>query len=212
MSIVLEGLTKRYDGHPVVNNVSLEVGDGEFFVLLGSSGSGKTTILSLIAGLTEVDAGRILLHGRDVTYLPSQQRKVGFVFQNYALFQYMTVAENIEFGLAIRKTPVAERRRRRDELLELVGLAGLGARMPRQLSGGQQQRVALARALAYQPDVLLLDEPLGALDAKIRVELRRSLRAIQHQLGIATILVTHDQEEAFDLADRIGVMSFGRLL
>ena len=212
MSIVLEGLTKRYDGHPVVNNVSLEVGDGEFFVLLGSSGSGKTTILSLIAGLTEVDGGRILLHGRDVTYLPSQQRKVGFVFQNYALFQYMTVAENIEFGLAIRKTPSAERRRRRDELLELVGLAGLGIRMPRQLSGGQQQRVALARALAYQPDVLLLDEPLGALDAKIRVELRRSLRAIQHQLGIATILVTHDQEEAFDLADRIGVMSFGRLL
>jgi sulfate transport system ATP-binding protein len=212
MSIILEGLTKRYDGHPVVNNVSLEVGDGEFFVLLGSSGSGKTTILSLIAGLAEVDAGRVLLHGRDVTYLPTQQRKVGFVFQNYALFQYMTVAENIEFGLGIRKVEKPERRRRRDELLEMVGLSGLGERMPRQLSGGQQQRVALARALAYQPDVLLLDEPLGALDAKIRVELRRSLKAIQHQLGIATILVTHDQEEAFDLADRIGVMSFGRLL
>ena len=212
MSIVLEGLTKRYDGHPVVNNVSLEVGDGEFFVLLGSSGSGKTTILSLIAGLTEVDAGRVLLHGRDVTYLPTQQRKVGFVFQNYALFQYMTVAENIEFGLDIRKVEKSERRRRRDELLELVGLSGLGERMPRQLSGGQQQRVALARALAYQPDVLLLDEPLGALDAKIRVELRRSLKTIQRRLGIATILVTHDQEEAFDLADRIGVMSFGRLL
>jgi len=212
MSIILEGLTKRYEGHPVVNNVSLEVGDGEFFVLLGSSGSGKTTILSLIAGLTEVDAGRVLLHGRDVTYIPTQQRKVGFVFQNYALFQYMTVAENIEFGLGIRKVEKTERRRRRDELLELVGLSGLGERMPRQLSGGQQQRVALARALAYQPDVLLLDEPLGALDAKIRIELRRSLKAIQRRLGIATILVTHDQEEAFDLADRIGVMSFGRLL
>ena len=212
MSIILEQLTKRYDGHPVVNNVSLEVSDGEFFVLLGSSGSGKTTILSLIAGLTGVDHGRVLLHGRDVTYLPTQQRRVGFVFQNYALFQYMTVAENVEFGLSIRKTPAAERRQRRDELLDLVGLAGLGNRMPRQLSGGQQQRVALARALAYQPDVLLLDEPLGALDAKIRVELRRTLKAIQRKLGIATILVTHDQEEAFDLADRIGVMSFGRLL
>ncbi len=212
MSIILEQLTKRYDGHPVVNNVSLEVSDGEFFVLLGSSGSGKTTILSLIAGLTGVDQGRVLLHGRDVTYLPTQQRRVGFVFQNYALFQYMTVAENVEFGLSIRKTPAAERRQRRDELLDLVGLAGLGGRMPRQLSGGQQQRVALARALAYQPEVLLLDEPLGALDAKIRVDLRRTLRAIQRKLGIAAILVTHDQEEAFDLADRIGVMSFGRLL
>jgi sulfate transport system ATP-binding protein len=212
MSILLEQLTKRYDGHPVVNNVSLEVRDGEFFVLLGSSGSGKTTILNLIAGLIGVDQGKILLHGRDVTHLPTQQRRVGFVFQNYALFQYMTVAENIEFGLSIRKTPAPERRRRRDELLELVGLAGLGERMPRQISGGQQQRVALARALAHQPDVLLLDEPLGALDAKIRTELRRTLRAIQRKLGIATILVTHDQEEAFDLADRIGVMSFGRLV
>jgi sulfate transport system ATP-binding protein len=212
MSILLENLTKRYDGHPVVNNVSLEIGDGEFFVLLGSSGSGKTTVLSLIAGLTTTDSGRILLHGRDVTYLPTQQRRVGFVFQNYALFQYMNIAENIEFGLRIRKVAAPERRRKRDELLELVGLAGLGNRMPRQLSGGQQQRVALARALAYGPDVLLLDEPLGALDAKIRIELRRNLKSIQRKLGIATIFVTHDQEEAFDLADRVGVMSFGRLL
>jgi sulfate transport system ATP-binding protein len=212
MSILLEQLTKRYDGHPVVNNVSLEVSDGEFFVLLGSSGSGKTTILSLIAGLTAVDEGRVLLKGRDVTYLPTQQRRVGFVFQNYALFQYMSVADNVEFGLSIRKVPAANRRQRRDELLELVGLAGLGSRMPRQLSGGQQQRVALARALAYQPDVLLLDEPLGALDAKIRSELRRNLKSIQRKLGITTILVTHDQDEAFDMADRIGVMSFGRLL
>jgi len=212
MSIILEQLTKRYEGHPVVNNVSLEIADGEFFVLLGSSGSGKTTILNLIAGLTELDHGRILLHGRDVTHLPTQQRRVGYVFQNYALFQYMTVGENIEFGLTVKKVPKAERHRRRDELLDLVGLSGLANRMPRQLSGGQQQRVALARALASQPDVLLLDEPLGALDAKIRVELRRSLKAIQRKLGITTILVTHDQEEAFDLADRIGVMSYGRLL
>lgn len=212
MSIILDQLTKRYDEHPVVNNLSLEVGDGEFFVLLGSSGSGKTTVLSLIAGLTAADQGRVILHGRDVTMLPTQERRVGFVFQNYALFQYMNVAENVEFGLKIRKVPPAERRRRRDELLEMVGLAGLGGRMPRQLSGGQQQRVALARALAYQPDVLLLDEPLGALDAKIRVELRRNLKAIQRKLGVTTIFVTHDQEEAFDLADRIGVMNFGRLL
>ena len=212
MSIVLEQLTKRYDGHPVVNNVSLEVGDGEFFVLLGSSGSGKTTILNLIAGLFPVDQGRILLHGREVTFLTPQKRRVGFVFQNYALFQSMTVAENVEFGLSIRKVPSEDRRRRRDEILELVGLAGLGNRRPAQLSGGQQQRVALARALVYQPDVLLLDEPLGALDAKIRIELRRNLKVIQRKLGIATIFVTHDQEEAFDLADRIGVMSFGRLL
>ncbi|MBE0410179.1 MAG: ATP-binding cassette domain-containing protein [Anaerolineales bacterium] len=212
MSIVLEHLTKRYDGHPVVNNVSLEIKDGEFFVLLGSSGSGKTTILNLIAGLTGLDQGRILLHGRDVTHIPTQQRKVGFVFQNYALFQHMTVAENIEFGLTIHKVPKAKRQARKDELLDLVGLSGLGERMPRQLSGGQQQRVALARALAFEPDVLLLDEPLGALDAKIRHGLRRSLKGVQRKLGIASILVTHDQEEAFDLADRIGVMSFGRLL
>ncbi|OQY93382.1 MAG: hypothetical protein B6D39_03035 [Anaerolineae bacterium UTCFX2] len=212
MSIVLEQLTKRYDGYPVVNNVSLEVKDGEFFVLLGSSGSGKSTILNLIAGLTSADHGQIILHNRNVTHLPTQKRRVGFVFQNYALFQYMTVAENVEFGLTIQKVASLERQKRRDEALELVGLAGLGNRMPRQLSGGQQQRVALARALVYGPDVLLLDEPLGALDAKIRIDLRRNLRSIQRQLGITTIFVTHDQEEAFDLADRIGVMSFGRLI
>ncbi|MBK9049346.1 MAG: ABC transporter ATP-binding protein [Chloroflexi bacterium] len=212
MSIILEKLTKRYDGYPVVNNVSLEIADGEFFVLLGSSGSGKTTILGMIAGLVGIDQGRILLHGRDVTYLPTQQRNVGFVFQNYALFQHMTVAENIEFGLRVRKVSAAARRQRRDELLELVGLSGLGNRLPRQISGGQQQRVALARALSHRPDVLLLDEPLGALDAKIRTELRRTLKTIQQELKVTTILVTHDQEEAFELADRAGVMSFGRLL
>jgi sulfate transport system ATP-binding protein len=212
MSIVLENVSKRYGEQTVVNNVSLEIKDGEFFVLLGSSGSGKTTVLNIIAGLASADEGRVLLHGREVTDLPTQKRNVGFVFQNYALFEYMTIAENIEFGLQIRKVPKKERQMKRDELLELVGLVGLGERMPRQLSGGQQQRVALARALALEPDVLLLDEPLGALDAKIRIELRRSLKAIQQQLGVATILVTHDQEEAFDLADRIGVMSYGRLI
>jgi len=212
MSIVLEQLTKRYEGHPVVNHVSLEIANGEFFVLLGPSGSGKSTVLRMIAGLAEIDEGRIRLNELDVTRMPPQQRGVGFVFQHYALFRHMTVAENVEFALSIRKIPSGERRRRRDELLELVGLAGLGNRMPSQLSGGQQQRVALARALARRPEVLLLDEPFGALDAKIRTDLRRALRNIQHELGITTIFVTHDQEEALELADRIGVMNFGRLL
>jgi len=212
MSIVLEELTKRYAGHPVVNGVSLEVADGELFVLLGSSGSGKSTLLRMIAGLSEIDAGRVLLHGRDVTGLPPAKRGVGFVFQSYALFRGMSVAENVEFALSIRGVARAERRRRRDELLELVGLAGLGGRMPRQLSGGQQQRVALARALAHRPEVLLLDEPFGALDAKVRLELRRTIREIQRELGITTVFVTHDQEEAFELADRLAVLSFGRLL
>jgi sulfate transport system ATP-binding protein len=212
MSILLEGISKRYAQQTVVNNISLEVKNGEFFVLLGSSGSGKTTVLNIIAGLVNADEGQISLHGRDVTHLPTQKRNVGFVFQNYALFEYMTVGENIEFGLQIRKVAKKERQIKRDELLELVGLVGLSERMPKQLSGGQQQRVALARALALEPDVLLLDEPLGALDAKIRADLRRSLKTIQQQLGVAAILVTHDQEEAFDLADRIGIMSYGRLV
>jgi sulfate transport system ATP-binding protein len=212
MSIVLEQLTKRYEGHPVVNRVSLEVADGEFFVLIGPSGSGKSTVLRMIAGLNSVDQGRVLLQGRDVTNSPAQTRGVGFVFQHYALFGHMSVADNIEFALRVRHVPFVDRRRRRDELLEIVGLAGLGRRMPSQLSGGQQQRVALARALAHRPEVLLLDEPFGALDAKIRVELRRALREIQTDLGITTIFVTHDQEEAFELGDRLGVMNFGRLL
>ncbi|MBM3317456.1 MAG: ATP-binding cassette domain-containing protein [Candidatus Eisenbacteria bacterium] len=212
MAIVLDHLNKCFGSHCVVNNVSLEVRDGELFVLLGPSGSGKSTVLRMIAGLLEIDAGRILLHGSDVTGVSPQRRGVGFVFQHYALFRHLTVAANIEFALRIRKTPAAERRRRRDELLELVGLVGLEKRLPHQLSGGQQQRVALARALAHQPSVLLLDEPFGALDAKIRAELRRFLRRIQSELGVTTIFVTHDQEEGFELADRMGVMNYGRLL
>jgi sulfate transport system ATP-binding protein len=212
MSIRVEQLVKRYDGHAVVNNVTLEVADGEFFVLLGPSGSGKSTVLRIVAGLAEADGGRVLLHGRDVTGMPPQARGIGFVFQSYALFRHMSVAENIEFALRVRRVPAAERRRRRDEMLEVVGLAGLGGRLPQQLSGGQQQRVALARALAHRPELLLLDEPFGALDARIRAELRRTVRGIQRETGITTIFVTHDQEEAFELADRIGVMNFGRLL
>lgn len=212
MSIVLEQLTKRYDGYPVVNRFSLELANGELFVLTGPSGSGKSTVLRMIAGLNTVNEGRVILYGRDVTSLPPQERGVGFVFQHYALFPHMSVAENIEFALQVRKVPANQRRKRSDELLELVGLAGLGKRLPANLSGGQQQRVALARALAHQPDVLLLDEPFGALDAKIRIELRRTLRKIQKELRITTIFVTHDQEEAFEVADRLGVMNFGRLL
>lgn len=212
MSIILEQITKRYGRQWVVDNVSLEVADKELFVLLGSSGSGKSTILRMIAGLTQPTTGRILLHGRDVTGLPPQDRGTGFVFQNYSIFRHMTVAQNIEFGLRIRKVPREERTRRREQLLELAGLAGFGSRYPHQLSGGQQQRVALARALVYEPNVLLLDEPFGALDVKIRAQLRRILKEIQHRLEVTTILVTHDQDEAFELSDRIGVLERGKLL
>lgn len=212
MSITLDQVTKRYQGLPVVNDVSVEIGDGEFFVLLGPSGSGKSTLLRAIAGLTGVDHGRIALHGRDVTHTSARERGVGLVFQNYALFRHMSVADNIEFALRVRRVKRAERVRRRQELLRLVALEGLDERLPAQLSGGQQQRVAVARALAHKPEVLLLDEPFGALDAKIREELRRTIRQVQRELGITTVLVTHDQEEAFALADRIGVMNLGRLL
>jgi sulfate transport system ATP-binding protein len=212
MSITLDQVTKRYQGVPVVNDVSLDIGDGEFFVLLGPSGSGKSTLLRAVAGLSGVDHGRIALHGRDVTHVAARGRGVGLVFQNYALFRHMTVAENIEFALRVRRVKTSERRKRRQELLRLVALEGMDERLPAQLSGGQQQRVAVARALAHKPEVLLLDEPFGALDAKIREELRRTIRQVQRELGITTVLVTHDQEEAFALADRIGVMNHGRLL
>jgi sulfate transport system ATP-binding protein len=212
MSITLDQVTKRYQGSPVVNDVSLEVGEGEFFVLLGPSGSGKSTLLRAIAGLTGVDHGRIALHGNDVTHVSARQRGVGLVFQNYALFRHMTVGENIEFALKVRRMKSADRLARRKELLRLVALEGMDDRLPTQLSGGQQQRVAVARALAHKPPVLLLDEPFGALDAKIREELRRTIRQVQRELKITTVLVTHDQEEAFAMADRIGVMNLGRLL
>jgi len=212
MSIELDQVTKRYQGVPVVNDVSIEVAEGEFLVLLGPSGSGKSTLLRAIAGLTEIDRGRVSLHGRDVTHVAAREREVGFVFQHYALFRHMTIGENIEFALRVRRARASERRARRQELLRLVALEGMDDRLPAQLSGGQQQRIAVARALAHRPKVLLMDEPFGALDAKIREELRRTIRQIQRELGISTILVTHDQEEAFALADRIGVMHQGRLL
>lgn len=212
MTIELREVLKKFGEQLVINLVSLSVQDRELFVLLGSSGSGKSTILRVIAGLVKPDSGCVLLRGSDVTHLQPQKREVGVVFQNYALFKHMTVAQNIEFGLKIRKMPTAQRKQRSDELLELVGLSGLAHRYPAQLSGGQSQRVALARALAYEPSVLLLDEPFGALDVKIRGKLRRSLKAIQRELGITTVLVTHDQEEAFELADRIAVVERGRIV
>ena len=212
MSIELENVTKRYAGLVTVDGVTLQVEKGELFVLLGASGSGKSTVLRLIAGLIAPDDGVIRLEGKDLTDLPVQKRGVGFVFQNYSIFRHMTVAENIEFGLRIRGVKRSVRAERRDELLDLVGLGGLGGRYENQMSGGQLQRVALARALAYRPNVLLLDEPFGALDVKIRAQLRQSLKDIQRSLGVTTILVTHDQDEAFELGMRIGVMDRGRLL
>jgi sulfate transport system ATP-binding protein len=212
MSIALDQVTKRYQSVPVVNDVSLEIPQGEFLVLLGPSGSGKSTLLRAIAGLVGIDHGRVSLHGRDVTGVVARDRGVGFVFQHYALFRHMSVADNVEFALRVRRMRRSERLARRRELLKLVALEGMDDRLPAQLSGGQQQRVAVARALAHRPEVLLLDEPFGALDAKIREELRRTIRRIQQELGVTTILVTHDQDEAFAMADRIGVMHQGRLL
>jgi sulfate transport system ATP-binding protein len=212
MSIALDQVTKRYQSIPVVNDVSLEIEQGEFLVLLGPSGSGKSTLLRAIAGLVEIDHGRVSLHGRDVTAVTARDRGVGFVFQHYALFRHMSVADNVEFALRVRRMKRTDRLARRRELLKLVALEDMDDRLPAQLSGGQQQRVAVARALAHRPEVLLLDEPFGALDAKIREELRRTIRRIQQELGVSTILVTHDQDEAFAMADRIGVMHQGRLL
>jgi sulfate/thiosulfate transport system ATP-binding protein len=212
MSIEVDRLTKRYGGATVVDQVSLAIPTGELCVLLGPSGSGKSTLLRMIAGLASVDGGRVRLHGRDITDRSPKDRGIGFVFQHYALFGHMTVADNVEFALWVQKVPARRRRERCEELLQLVGLSGFAGRFPRQLSGGQQQRVALARALAHRPDVLLLDEPFGALDARIRLDLRLALRTIQRELGLTTLFVTHDQEEAFELADRLAVLHEGRLL
>jgi len=212
VSIELRAITKSFGEVTVVRGIDLRIATGELCVLLGPSGSGKSTLLRVIAGLEEPDSGSVLLHGEDVTRGDPRRRGIGFVFQHYALFRHLTVAENVEFPLRVQKVPGPQRRARREELLELVGLVGYGGRRPGQLSGGQQQRVALARALAGSPRVLLLDEPFGALDARIRVELRHAIRRIHRELGITTVFVTHDQEEAFALADRLAVLADGRLL
>ena len=213
--IRLDHITKSFGAFAALNDVSLDVRDGEFLALLGPSGSGKTTLLRIIAGLAFPDSGRVAFNGSDVTGLAVADRKVGFVFQHYALFKHMTIADNVGFGLSVRprgqRPSKAAIRTRAQELLELVQLGGLADRYPAQLSGGQRQRVALARALAVEPQLLLLDEPFGALDAKVRKELRRWLRQLHEQMGLTSIFVTHDQEEALELADRVVVMDHGRI-
>src|SRR3972149_6666255 len=194
-----------------VDDVSLDILDGEFFTLLGPSGSGKTTCLRLIAGFDRPTAGSILLHEKDVSRLPPYERDVNTVFQDYALFPHMTVMENVAYGLMIKKLPKAEREARSGEMLELVRLTGMGQRRPSQLSGGQRQRVALARALVNRPRVLLLDEPLGALDLKLRQAMQIELKEIQQQVGLTFIYVTHDQEEALTMSDRLAVFNQGRV-
>jgi len=213
--IGVHGISKRFGTFRALDGIDLEVREGEFLALLGPSGSGKTTLLRIIAGLEFPDRGHVEFNGEDVTGLKVADRKVGFVFQHYALFKHMTVADNVAFGLSVRsrrlRPPKAKIRARAAELLDLVQLGGLGNRYPAQLSGGQRQRVALARALAVEPQLLLLDEPFGALDAKVRKELRRWLRQLHSQMGLTSIFVTHDQEEALELADRVVVMDHGTI-
>ncbi|MEO5957142.1 MAG: sulfate ABC transporter ATP-binding protein [Nitrospiraceae bacterium] len=215
MSIQVEHVTKRFGTFTVLNDVSLHVETGELIALLGPSGCGKTTLLRILAGLERPDQGRILLHGAEVTDQRITDRRVGFVFQHYALFRHLTVAENVAFGLTVlprSQRPSPDRIRKKiDELLSLVQLRAMADRYPNQLSGGQRQRVALARALAVEPKMLLLDEPFGALDAKVRKELRRWLRRLHDELHITSILVTHDQEEALEAADRVVVLHQGRI-
>ena len=207
----LTGIQKRFGDTIAVQDFNLAAEKGEFVSFLGPSGCGKTTTLRMIAGFEQPTTGTIHVNGEDITYRPPNRRNVGMVFQSYALFPNMSVADNIGFGLKVRKRPKDQVKKRVGELLDLINLPDKGARYPYQLSGGQQQRVALARALAFEPEVLLLDEPLSALDAKIRVALRHEIRQIQRQLGITTVYVTHDQEEALSLSDRVVVMSEGRM-
>jgi sulfate transport system ATP-binding protein len=215
MSLVVDSITKRFDRFPALNGVSFTAPQGAFVALLGPSGSGKTTLLRILGGLEFPDNGTVRFADLNWLDVPARNRRAGFVFQHYALFKHMTVAQNIAFGLSVRprrerpsRTEIA---RRVQELLDLVQLDDLGKRYPSQLSGGQRQRVALARALAIEPRMLLLDEPFGALDAKVRKELRGWLRGIQERLGITTVFVTHDQEEAFAIADLVGIMNAGKI-
>ncbi len=211
MSILVSHATRRFGDFTALDDVSVEIPSGSLTALLGPSGSGKSTLLRVIAGLERPDAGTVEIDGRDATSLPPQRRGVGFVFQHYAAFKHMTVRENVAFGLKVARRPRAEIRARVDELLELVQLPGLADRYPAQLSGGQRQRMALARSLAVQPSVLLLDEPFGALDARVRKELRAWLRHLHDEVHVTTVFVTHDQEEAMEVADRIVVMNHGRV-
>ncbi|MBJ7288127.1 sulfate/molybdate ABC transporter ATP-binding protein [Williamsia sp.] len=211
MTISVSGANKRYGDFAALDDVSLEIPSGSLTALLGPSGSGKSTLLRSIAGLDQLDSGTVYINGDDVTRVSPQNRDIGFVFQHYAAFKHMTVRENVAFGLKIRKRPKAEVAKKVDELLDVVGLAGFQTRYPAQLSGGQRQRMALARALAVDPKVLLLDEPFGALDAKVREDLRKWLRRLHDEVHVTTVLVTHDQQEALDVADRIAVLNKGRI-
>ncbi|MFE5617961.1 ABC transporter ATP-binding protein [Streptomyces sp. NPDC056524] len=207
----LSGLRRSFGSAVALDGLDLDVAPGELLALLGPSGCGKTTALRVLAGFERPDEGQVLLDGEDIVPVPANRRDTAMVFQSYSLFPHLTAADNVAFGLRMRKVRAAERRARAGELLELVGLAGHGDRFPHQLSGGQQQRVALARALALRPRLLLLDEPLSALDARVRVTLREEIRRLQLELGITTVFVTHDQEEALSMADRVAVMNGGRL-
>jgi sulfate transport system ATP-binding protein len=211
MSILVRNISKRFGDFVALDDVSLDVESGSLTALLGPSGSGKSTLLRIVAGLDAADTGEILLSGKDATALTPQKRNVGFVFQHYAAFKHMTVRDNIAFGLKVRKRPKAEIRERVEELLSLVQLQGLGHRYPAQLSGGQRQRMGLARALAPEPQVLLLDEPFGALDARVRAELREWLRQLHDVVHVTTVFVTHDQAEAMEISDQIAVLNHGRL-
>jgi putative spermidine/putrescine transport system ATP-binding protein len=211
VEVRLEGLSRHYGPVVALDRLDLTLEPGQLVALLGPSGCGKTTTLRLLAGLEDADAGRVVVGGRDITRVPANKRDMGMVFQAYSLFPHMTVRQNVAFGLRLRRVGAAERDQRAMKMLELVGLAEQASRYPHQLSGGQQQRVALARALAIEPQVLLLDEPLSALDAKVRAQLRDEIRRIQLEVGITTLFVTHDQEEALAIADRVGVMREGHL-
>ena len=207
----MRGANKHYGDFAALDNVDFDVPSGSLTALLGPSGSGKSTLLRAIAGLDQPDTGTVTINGRDVTGVPPQRRGIGFVFQHYAAFKHLTVRDNVAFGLKIRKRPKSEIKEKVDNLLEVVGLSGFQARYPNQLSGGQRQRMALARALAVDPKVLLLDEPFGALDAKVREDLRAWLRRLHDEVHVTTVLVTHDQAEALDVADRIAVLNKGRI-
>ena len=209
VAIEVDNVIKRYGSHTVINGLSLTINPGEFFTLLGPSGCGKTTLLRMIIGFNTIEGGEIRVDGQVINNIPTNRRNMGMVFQNYAVFPHMNVRDNVAYGLKTRKVPREERRRRADEMLEMVKISQYADRMPAQLSGGQQQRVALARAIVIQPDVLLMDEPLSNLDAKLRVEMRNVIKRIQHQIGITTVYVTHDQEEALAVSDRIAVMHDG---
>src|SRR5215203_1916187 len=211
MGISITNVTKRFGTFVALEDVSVDIPTGSLTALLGPSGGGKSTLLRIIAGLEEPDSGRVEIGGEDSTHVPPQRRNVGFVFQHYAAFKHMTVFNNVAFGLKIRKTPKGQIRRRVEELLQLVHLEQFAHRYPAQLSGGQRQRMALARALAVEPDVLLLDEPFGALDAQVRKELRAWLRRLHDEVHVTTVLVTHDQEEAMELADNIVLMNHGKV-